>query len=40
MNRIIFPTTLKIGDPANLPAAGKSVGELQFVLSKLKPKVT
>lgn len=39
MNKILFPATLKIGDPANLPAAGKSVGELQSVLSKLRLEV-
>ena len=36
MNKILFPATLNVGDPANLPTAGKSVGELQSVLSKLK----
>jgi peptidoglycan hydrolase-like protein with peptidoglycan-binding domain len=39
MNKILFPATLKIGDPANLPAAGKPVGELQSALSKLKLEV-
>lgn len=39
MNKIIFPTALKLGDPANLPTAGKSVGEIQSALLKLKLEV-
>lgn len=39
MNTMLFPAALKIGDPANLPAAGKLVGELQSVLLKLKLEV-
>lgn len=39
MNKIVFPTTLKLGDPANFPTAGKSVGELQSALLKLKLEV-
>lgn len=36
MNKIVFPETLKLDDPANLPPAGKPVGELQSALLKLK----
>lgn len=39
MNKIIFPTALKLGDPANLPTAGKSIGELQSALLKLKLEI-
>ena len=34
MNKMIFPATLKLGDPADLPTAGKPVGELQSALLK------
>lgn len=36
MNKIVFPTVLKLGDSANPPTAGKSVGELQSALLKLR----
>jgi peptidoglycan hydrolase-like protein with peptidoglycan-binding domain len=36
MNKMIFPATLKLGDLANPPAAGKPIGELQSALLKLK----
>ena len=39
MNKMIFPATLRLGDPANLPAAGKPVGELQLALLKLKLEI-
>lgn len=39
MNNIFFPTALKLADPANLPSAGKSIGELQSVLLKLRLEV-
>jgi peptidoglycan hydrolase-like protein with peptidoglycan-binding domain len=36
MNKMTFPTGLKLNDPANIPTAGKPVGELHTVLLKLK----
>ena len=35
MKQIIFPTGLKLGNTADLPASGKSVGELQSALLRL-----
>ena len=39
MNKIIFPSQLKLADSANLPSAGKPVGELQSALLKLKLEI-
>lgn len=39
MNKIIFPAALKLDDPANIPKTGKSIGELQSALLKLKLEV-
>ncbi|MDH4244953.1 MAG: neuraminidase-like domain-containing protein [Nitrospira sp.] len=36
MNKMIFPATLKLRDPATFPTTGKPVGELQNVLMKLR----
>lgn len=39
MNKIHFPTTLKLPDAARLPTAGKPIGELHSALLKLKLEV-
>ncbi|MFC0200716.1 Tc toxin subunit A-related protein [Paracoccus rhizosphaerae] len=36
MNKIVFPAALKLGDPADLPAAGKPIGNLQAALLRLR----
>ncbi|MEN9489936.1 MAG: hypothetical protein RJA63_385 [Pseudomonadota bacterium] len=35
MNKIVFPSALKLGDPARMATTGKPVGELQSVLVRL-----